>query len=113
MVGGFIGTAHYKSKSSSTVHEGHLCKFHALVHSPSSDMRWAIREAAGRIDRIWVLSSTRSVQLAMNTAAEVSTPRPVTFDGWDGNDWGVNWPSIEDAALGLNTLPEIKREPSS
>ena len=76
-------------------------------------MRWAIREAAGRIDRIWVLSSTHSVQLAMNTAAEVSTPRPVTFDGGDGNDWGVNWPSIEDAARGLNTLPEIKREPSS
>ena len=64
-------------------------------------MRWAIREAAGRIDRIWVLSSTHSVQLAMNTAVEVSTPRPVTFDGGDGNDWGVNWPSIEDAARGL------------
>ena len=43
----------------------------------------------------------------MNTAAEVSTPRPVTFDGGDGNDWGVNWPS------GPNTLPEIKREPNS
>ena len=49
----------------------------------------------------------------MNTAAEVSTPRPVTFDGGDGNDWGVNWPGIEDAARGLNTLPEIKREPNS
>ena len=45
VVGGFIGTAHYKSKSSSAVHEGHLCKFHALVHSPSGDKRWAIREA--------------------------------------------------------------------
>ena len=81
VVGGFIGTAHHKSKSSSTVHEGHLCKFHALVHSPSGDKRWAIREAAGRIDRIWVPSSTHSAQIAMNTEAEVAAPRPVTFDG--------------------------------
>ncbi|CAE7281620.1 unnamed protein product [Symbiodinium microadriaticum] len=70
VVGGFIGTAHYKSKSSSAVHEGHLCKFHALVHSPSGDKRWAIREAES----------------------------PVTLDEGDGNDWGVNWPSIKDAA---------------
>ena len=41
VVGGFMGTPHHKSKSSSTVHEGHLCKFHALVHSPSGDKRWA------------------------------------------------------------------------
>ena len=54
VVGGFMGTPHHKSKSSRTVHEGHLCKFHALVHSPSGDKRWAVREAAGRIDRIWV-----------------------------------------------------------
>ena len=39
VVGGFMGTPHHKSKSSSTVHEGHLCKFHALVHPPSGDKR--------------------------------------------------------------------------
>ena len=114
VVGGFIGTAHHKSKSSSTVHEGHLCKFHALVHSPSGDKRWAIREAAGRIDRIWVLSSTHSAPLSMQTAvAEASHPRPVTFDGGDGSDWGVNWPSIEDAARGPNSFTEVKHEPNS
>ena len=63
VVGGFMGTPHHNSKSSSTVHEGHLCKFHAPVQSPSGDRRWAVREAAGRIDRIWVLSSTHSAQL--------------------------------------------------
>ena len=114
VVGGFIGTAHHKSKSSSTVHEGHLCKFHALVHSPSGDKRWAIREAAGRIDRIWILSSTHSAPLSMQTdVAEASHPRAVTFDGGDGNDWGVNWPSIEDAARAPKALTEVKREPNS
>ena len=53
VVGGFIPTT--RAKSSSTVHGGHLCKFHALVHSPSGDKRRAVREAAGRIDRICVL----------------------------------------------------------
>ena len=75
--------------------------------------RWAIREAAGRIDPICVLSSTHSAQIAMSTGAEVCAPRPVTFDGGDGNDWGVSLPSIEDAARGPASLPEIKREPNS
>ena len=65
-----MGTPHHKSKSSSTVHEGHLCKFHALVHSPSGDKRWAVREAAGRIDRIRVLSSTHSAQLPMSSSSD-------------------------------------------
>ena len=68
VVGGFTGTPHHKSKSSSTVHEGHLCKFHALVHSPSGDKRWAVREAAGRVDRIWVLSSNHSAQLPVSSS---------------------------------------------
>ena len=45
--------------------------------------------------------------------AEASHPRSVTFDGGDGNDWGVNWPSIEDAARAPNALTEVKREPYS
>ena len=113
VVGGFLGTAHHKSKSSSTVHEGHLCKFHSLVHSPSGGKRWAIREAAGRIDRIWVLSSTHSAQLAMNSDADFSAPRAVTFDGGDGNDWEVNLPSIEDAGRQPFSHMDVKREINS
>ena len=45
--------------------------------------------------------------------AEASHPRAVTFDGGDGNDWGVNWPSIEDAARAPKALTEVKREPNS
>ena len=58
VVGGFLGCNHQKSKRAETTHESHLCKYHCLVQSPSSDKRWAIREAGARIDRIWVLSST-------------------------------------------------------
>ena len=71
VVGGFMGNPHHKTKSSSTVHEGHLCKFYGLVHSPSGDKRWAIREAAGRI-RIWVLSSTHSAQLPTGDPSDLN-----------------------------------------
>ena len=107
-----MGTPHHKSKSSSTVHEGHLCKFHALVHSPSGDKRWAVREAAGRIDRIWVLSSTHSAQLPMSSSSDPQARQAVTFDTGDGNDWGVSWPGIEDAIRKPKALgpSEVKRE---
>ena len=71
-----MSTPHHKSKSASTVHEGHLCKFHALVHSLSGDKRWAVREAAGRNDRIWVLASAHSAQLPMSSASDPQTRRP-------------------------------------
>ena len=111
-MGGFKGTPHHKSKSSSTVHEGHLYKFHALVHSPSGDKRWAVREAAGRIDRIWVLSSTHSAQLQMSSSSDPQARKAVTFDTGDGNDWGVSWPGIEDAIRKPKALgpSEVNRE---
>ena len=28
-----------------------MLKFYGLAHTPSGDKRWAVREAAGRIDR--------------------------------------------------------------
>ena len=54
------------------------------ICAPSGDTRWAVREAAGRIDRIGVLS----------------------------NDWGVSWPGIEDAIRKPKALgpSEVKRE---
>eukprot|EP00439_Symbiodinium_sp_Y106_P039190 s3809_g4.t2 len=115
VVGGFMGTPHHKSKSSSTVHEGHLCKFHALVHSPSGDKRWAVREAAGRFDRIWILSSTHSAQISMSTASDSQARKAVTLEAGDGNDWGVSWPGLEDAirkpkAFGPSEVKRVKRE---
>ena len=58
VVGGCLGCNHQRSKRAETTHESHLCKYHCLVHSPSSDKRWAIRETGASIDRMWVLSST-------------------------------------------------------
>ncbi|CAE7764973.1 unnamed protein product [Symbiodinium sp. CCMP2592] len=109
VVGGYLGSAHHKSKSSSTVHEGHLCKFHPLVHSPSGDKRWAVREAAGRIDKIWILSSTHSVTLPMSTP---NNPRPITFETGDGQDWGVSWPGLEYSVRSTEALPvsDVQRE---
>ena len=36
--------------------ENHFCRFYPLVHSPSSDTRWAIRTVSSRIGSVWVLS---------------------------------------------------------
>ncbi|CAE7822932.1 unnamed protein product [Symbiodinium sp. CCMP2592] len=109
VVGGYLGSAHHKSKSSSTVHEGHLCKFHALVHSLSGDKRWAVREAAGRIDKIWILSSTHSISLPMSTP---NNPRPITFETGEGQDWGVSWPGLEYSVRSTRALPvsDVQRE---
>ncbi|CAE7787762.1 unnamed protein product [Symbiodinium sp. CCMP2592] len=109
VVGGYLGSAHHKSKSSSTVHEGHLCKFHPLVHSPSGDKRWAVREAAGRIDKIWILSSTHSITLPMSTP---NNPRPITFETGEGQDWGVSWPGLEYSVRSTEALPvsDVQRE---
>ena len=69
VVGGFLGCNHQKSKRAETTHESHLCKYLCLVHSPSSDKRWAIREAGARIDRIWVLSRHIGLEIPVRPAA--------------------------------------------
>ena len=53
---GLLPSGHVKGKSASTSYENNLARFHALVHSCSSDKRWAIRFAAARIDFVFVLS---------------------------------------------------------
>ena len=47
---------HVKGKRADTASENNLARFHALVHSCSSDRRWATRFVAARIDYIFVLS---------------------------------------------------------
>ena len=71
------GFNHQKSKRAEATRESHLCKYHCLVHSPSSDKRWAIREAGARIDRILVLSSA---DWAGNPSMP-SSPTSTTFAG--------------------------------
>ena len=53
---GLLPSGHVKGKSASVSYENSLAKFHALVHSCSSDRRWAMRFVAARIDFIFVLS---------------------------------------------------------
>ena len=53
---GLLPSGHVKGKSASVSYENNLARFHALVHSCSSDRRWAIRFVAARIDFIFVLS---------------------------------------------------------
>ena len=53
---GLLPSGHVKGKSASVSYENNLAKFHALVHSCSSDRRWAVRFVAARIDFIFVLS---------------------------------------------------------
>ena len=53
---GLLPSGHVKGKSASASYENNLAKFHALVHSCSSDRRWAIRFVAGRIHFICILS---------------------------------------------------------
>ena len=53
---GLLPSGHVKGKSASVSYENNLAKFHALVHSCSSDRHWAIRFVAARIDFIFVLS---------------------------------------------------------
>ena len=89
VVGGYLGSQHVKSKSAQTTHESHLCKYHCLVHSPSSDKRWAIREAGARIDRIWVLSSTHWSSSSSIANPFLPGPALLALD----DDWGKNWPS--------------------
>ena len=53
---GLMPSNHVKGKSASTSYENNLARFYPLVHSCSSDRRWAIRFVAARIDFIFVLS---------------------------------------------------------
>ena len=94
VVGGFLGCNHQKSKRAETTHESRLCKYHCLVHSPSSDKRWAIREAGARIARIWALSSTHwAGNPSMPSSSSLFLPAPPLLAVTNDDDWGSKWPS--------------------
>ena len=93
VVGGFLGCNHQKSKRAETTHESHLCKYHCLVHSPSSDKRWAICEAGARIDRIWVLSSTHWAGDSSAPSSGLFLPPTPLLAVTNDDDWSSKWPS--------------------
>ena len=59
----------------SPAYENNLARFHALVHSCSTDRRWAIRFTAARIDYIFVLSDRSKADYPPNKHKEESRGR--------------------------------------
>ena len=53
---GFLETVHHKANTS---HENNLTRLHPLVHSPAADRRWAVREAAARLDCVAICSKSQ------------------------------------------------------
>ena len=74
--GCLVGGLTVKSPSASTSHEGHMAKFHPLIHSASSDKRWAIRAVAARLDRLWVVSEL------LQTDFPPGEPSAARLKGW-------------------------------
>ena len=104
-MGGFLASSHVKSPSASTSHhEGHMAKFHPLIHSASSDKRWAIRAVAARLDRLWVVSELSQTDFPPGeppSAARVKGPRrPLTLAD---DNWGP-WTNTGLADKQLETL---------
>ena len=112
---GCLASGHVKSPSASTSHEGHMAKFHPLIHSASSDKRWAIRAVAARLDRLWVVSELSQTDFLPGeppSAARVQGPRrPLALadDNWEP------WTNIGLADKQLETLLRSSRpsEPSA
>ena len=103
LVGGLMAASHVKSPSASTSHEGHMAKFHPLIHSASSDKRWAIRAVAARLDKLWVVSELLKTDFPPGepAAARVKGPkRPLALTD---DSWGP-WTNIGLADEQLETL---------
>ena len=57
----------------------------------SSGKTWAIREAGARVDRIWVLSSSRWAGSSSRARSFLTAPPMLAITNDD--DWGSSWPS--------------------
>ena len=76
--GGHLSQPYIRSKAANVFPENHLCRFHSLVHSPSSDRRWAIRACSARIDTVWLLSPLYSAdydEIPPSAPEQQSTPK--------------------------------------
>ena len=86
-----------QSPSASTSHEGHMAKFHPLIHSASS-----VRAVAARLDKLWVVSELLKTDFPPGepSAARVKGPkRPLA---WADDIWGP-WTNIGLANEQLET----------
>ena len=114
LVGGPLASGHVKSPSASTSHEGHMAKFHPLIHSASSDKRWAIRAVAARLDRLWVISELLQTDFPPgepSTARLKGPKRPLALAD---DNWGP-WTNIGLADEQLETMLRTSQpgEPSA
>ena len=112
--GGLMASGHVKSPSASTSHEGHMAKFHPLIHSASSDKRWAIRAVAARLDKLWVVSELLKTDFPPGepSAARAKGPkRPLAL----ADDNRGRWTNIGLADERLETLLKTSNpgEPSA
>ena len=102
-----MASGHVKSPSASTSHEGHMAKFHPLIHSASSDKGWAIRAVAARLDKLWVVSELLKTDFPPGepSAARVKGAKrllALADDNWDP------WTNIglADEQLETSLIPE-------
>ena len=56
-----LSTSHAKGKTAAVKYERNLARFHPLVHSASTDRKWAIRFVTARVD--FILFSLREAKL--------------------------------------------------
>ena len=80
---GLLPTNPVKGKSASTSYENNLTRFHPLVHSCSSDRRWAVRFVAARID-IFVLSDRSKANFSPDAQHQkIKLLHPISHAGPD------------------------------
>ena len=109
-----MASGHVKSSSAPTSHEGHMAKFHPLIHSASVDKRWAIRAVAARLDKLWVVSELLKTDFPPGepSTARVKGPkRPLALAD---DNWGP-WTNIGLVDEQLETLLKTSQpgEPSA
>ena len=119
---GLLPPGHVKGKSASVSYENKLAKFYALVHSCSSDRRWAIRFVAARIDFIFVLSEKAKANFPQQEGqparkrgpkAIFGQPPLAIADGSTDDSWGRWHPRIEssdDQAVHSKAKEELSSE---
>ena len=96
VVGGLLEGEATRSPAPDTSRENALTAEFPAVHSPASDKRWAIREAAARIDFIWVLSDIKNAAFPPDlTPADSQSARIQDEDSWGRWSSSASRPAIQ------------------
>ena len=120
---GLLPSGHVKGKSASVSHENNLAKFQALVHSCSTDRRWAIRFVAARIEFIFVLSERAKANFPQQVDQPARRRGPKAIQGGptlaiaDGSavddswgQWHPRYESVDDQGVHSKAKEEIPAE---